>query len=946
MKNINIALFKRLFSEKKSNCLTKIFFLVLAMYLSATSYSQYNYFNFNNGILANPAFTSTGNGMVLTGGGELFYRSAYSYMGVARSWDNWSEVIVWSAVPVKTTSEIVSGDNKVFYVDGNNRLRLLYWDQDASTWRNWELNINSPAARGEGLVFVGNSTLYYTTTTGSICRVYNVGYPSYAWNYEIITSVPGAKTGSRLTFGDGKLFYADINNKFRELYFAWGSWQTTTLNSNLPDCRGDGLVFGTNSNIFYTSMSGYICNVFYSGGWDFTEVTSCEIVKTGSKLLCDNNIIYYVGQSGYLYSLMKDNCDWFNKKINQSAQPKPEAIYWGVDQIFYRKNSDNVIYNSRTQTSIFQPYVYIKGKTFYDKASPFYPVVMNYQIDFVDNWPTFWGVEPHAHYNNLETYDDQAAAWAAMGAHFTDLVSKGFNTIRLMGLDACHYFTPDPDNPSEPDPNDPNNFNATIVIRALWNRNFLLPSSTVQNDIIPRIKDILDLADQKGLKVILCLGNGATMTPNYYTNYINQYVSLIASSSLLKTHPALLAYDINNEPGLSFSGDKPHACNATKAAYDAIRGVNGSNDNNHLITIGTFGVTDLMQYDPGILSCDFYSFHYYVQQIPGIWNVQVKRTIKWNQKHLNDRPWIIGETSASAFEKWDSNNDNCLNSNFNTLGSYGAVSENEQAKYADSTQYWTKTSGGSGYSWWQYHDVKWGSIYENYYGIYSFCHRDKPVAHRFDKNFLDQQQFPCSEIPLGNDDFYGYSANHTYSVTGTLYDSNQIPIAGGFIHGSDASGKYYYTFSKHDGTFVLSSAQALTHADVTALGKEIKTNNNPTYTFSVPYISNLNSITLNSVICGTSGYRFTGSPITGAEKARAFEVFPNPTNGILNITADEENNYTLNIYNVIGQLILQHEFTGSNVSINLNDQTGGMYFVELTNKSTLSSFTSKILLQK
>ena len=61
-----------------------------------------------------------------------------------------------------------------------------------------------------------------------------------------------------------------------------------------------------------------------------------------------------------------------------------------------------------------------------------------------------------------------------------------------------------------------------------------------------------------------------------------------------------------------------------------------------------------------------------------------------------------------------------------------------------------------------------------------------------------------------------------------------------------------------------------------------------------------------------------------------FKMYPNPTNGLLTIEA-EENMYGLNVYNLIGQQVMNKAFNGAGVvSVNLEDLTPGLYTVNLT----------------
>lgn len=77
-------------------------------------------------------------------------------------------------------------------------------------------------------------------------------------------------------------------------------------------------------------------------------------------------------------------------------------------------------------------------------------------------------------------------------------------------------------------------------------------------------------------------------------------------------------------------------------------------------------------------------------------------------------------------------------------------------------------------------------------------------------------------------------------------------------------------------------------------------------------------------------------------------IFPNPTNGELNITLDLLNtqDFTISIVNTLGQVvkeIKQVQSNGGTVKVDLSNQSAGVYFV--TYKSKTSSKTKRVILQ-
>ncbi|MCP4520767.1 MAG: T9SS type A sorting domain-containing protein [Cytophagales bacterium] len=57
------------------------------------------------------------------------------------------------------------------------------------------------------------------------------------------------------------------------------------------------------------------------------------------------------------------------------------------------------------------------------------------------------------------------------------------------------------------------------------------------------------------------------------------------------------------------------------------------------------------------------------------------------------------------------------------------------------------------------------------------------------------------------------------------------------------------------------------------------------------------------------------------------KIFPNPTNGILNITGNINN---VVIYNYSGQIQFNESFNQENVQLDLSDLKAGIYFIEVS----------------
>ena len=86
-------------------------------------------------------------------------------------------------------------------------------------------------------------------------------------------------------------------------------------------------------------------------------------------------------------------------------------------------------------------------------------------------------------------------------------------------------------------------------------------------------------------------------------------------------------------------------------------------------------------------------------------------------------------------------------------------------------------------------------------------------------------------------------------------------------------------------------------------------------------------------------YGSCNTPGTGInELDNKLSIFPNPSNGVLNIKASQ-NISSVNIYNMIGNLVMVRNIANNQSVLNIESLTNGVYFIELNlnNGSTLNS---------
>jgi hypothetical protein len=87
-----------------------------------------------------------------------------------------------------------------------------------------------------------------------------------------------------------------------------------------------------------------------------------------------------------------------------------------------------------------------------------------------------------------------------------------------------------------------------------------------------------------------------------------------------------------------------------------------------------------------------------------------------------------------------------------------------------------------------------------------------------------------------------------------------------------------------------------------------------------------------------------GSTAIKENKNIEFDVFPNPTNGIIFLSQNPNVKSEINVYDIFGKQILTKEFNYETDKFNLSHLENGVYFLTLENKDGFK--TKKITISK
>jgi Cellulase (glycosyl hydrolase family 5) len=239
-------------------------------------------------------------------------------------------------------------------------------------------------------------------------------------------------------------------------------------------------------------------------------------------------------------------------------------------------------------------------------------------------------------------YYPKNSAWDMFGAKFNiDTIASDFDIIKSTPLNTIRIFVPYQD----------------------------FGEADVNKEKLERLKQVMDLAGEKKLAVIVTLFD-------FYGDYSVQNWTLTHRHAekvvmALKDSPALLAWDVKNEPDLDF---KSRGKENVMAWLQNIVPLVKQWDPNHLVTIGWSNCDDAVHLEEEV---DFVSFHYYqnIDHFVAKYNALDGKT---------QRPIVVeefGMSSYTGFWSWFGNN------------------EQDQAVYHKQMQAWFKENGLAFVSW-------------------------------------------------------------------------------------------------------------------------------------------------------------------------------------------------------------------------------------------------------
>lgn len=205
-------------------------------------------------------------------------------------------------------------------------------------------------------------------------------------------------------------------------------------------------------------------------------------------------------------------------------------------------------------------------------------------------------------------YYPQKTPWDMFGKQFNDsIIDHDLKIIKTAGLNTIRIFIPYED----------------------------FGKAKVSSEKLNLLKQVLDAAQVNELKVLITLFD-------FYGDYsvlnwtLNQKHA-IEIVSHFKDHPALLAWDIKNEPDLDFdSRGKIAVTSWLKRMSIVVKSI----DKKHPITIGWSNAESAITLKNEV---DFISFHYYKKP------TDLKNTLKLLQKEITSKQVVLTEFGLSSY---------------------------------------------------------------------------------------------------------------------------------------------------------------------------------------------------------------------------------------------------------------------------------------------------------
>jgi hypothetical protein len=298
--------------------------------------------------------------------------------------------------PVVSQVDPLYNRSEAYYLDSNQNIEELYYDNAHKTWSHTNLTALAKvpaAAAGSPLVSLVNPyaktiQLDYLDSVGHIHELWSgnratwygddltlgAGAPAAALNSSLVTEVN--KVANTV-----EIYFLGTDNHVRELWFSPTTWQwyssDPTAAAGAPNAaNGSALVSLSNPiantvQVDYLDSAGHIHELYWNGTWhtnDLTAATGAPVAATGSSLATEVNTLsspntvelYYIAHNQTVQELWFSPSPWGWNYANPSGSAgAPQAVVGSplVSLVNTRANSVQVHYIS-TDNHIHEMYTW------------------------------------------------------------------------------------------------------------------------------------------------------------------------------------------------------------------------------------------------------------------------------------------------------------------------------------------------------------------------------------------------------------------------------------------------------------------------------------------------------------------------------------------------------------------------------------------------------------
>lgn len=437
--------------------------------------------------------------------------------------------------------------------------------------------------------------------------------------------------------------------------------------------------------------------------------------------------------------------------------------------------------NRLSAQNSFDNYITISNGHFQDGNNAFYPVCINYLVDYAQciydecngeyyiaplfnysdtgsghketkindilyNWHWCYGTNGQDEMNNART---------KLNRDLERIDSLGFNVVRLRPM-------------------------------IYWKNDSLRIPTRSYAKYFELTDTLIAQCARNNLRVIMVLSDDT----NTYKQFDQYCVYLDSVTRHYSTNKTVMAYVVYMEPSWKWKhahvNDKIMISNWSRKWYYLIK----KNAPNQLVTYGLDGLSNILTWDPSALTYDFLSMHFYHNNS----NVDTAKNgvhtyFKWMNDNVED-VWVLGETGFSATQ------DSCI-----TDPRVGT--DSAQFQYADFTIKMSLGCGCKGYAWWQYQDVKWSDCMQDHLGLltrYPNEHLKNTTSpfHIFSYQYIPM--YPCIKPSC----YYNIPGDLCESLHGIVIDENSNPIKDALVKAwSSTSKTQYSTFTDNQGEYTI-----------------------------------------------------------------------------------------------------------------------------------------------